>query len=228
MIGILGAMQAEVDRLIGEIQDLERRTVCGQTFCYGKIGRSEVVVAKCGVGKVNAAICAQTMILTFHPEVIINTGVAGSLSPKLDILDVAVATDAVQHDYDTSAIGEPNGALSIRGELVTYLPCDAAWRERLLAAARRAGVKGVPARIASGDQFISRREDKRRIVETFGAEVCEMEGASIAQTCCIAGVPCAILRAISDSTDDNHSMEFETFLPRAVENSYRILMAVLQ
>lgn len=69
MIGILGAMQAEVDRLIGEIQDLERRTVCGQTFCCGKIGRSEVVVAKCGVGKVNAAICAQTMILTFHPEV---------------------------------------------------------------------------------------------------------------------------------------------------------------
>ena len=228
MIGILGAMQAEVDRLIGEIQDLERRTVCGQTFCCGKIGRSEVVVAKCGVGKVNAAICAQTMILTFHPEVIINTGVAGSLSPKLDILDVAVATDAVQHDYDTSAIGEPNGALTLNGELVTYLPCDEGWRERLIEAARAAGVRAVPARIASGDQFISRREDKRRIVERFGAMACEMEGAAIAQTCCLAHTPCAILRAISDSTDDNHSMEFETFLERAVENSHRILRELLK
>ena len=227
MIGILGAMQAEVDSLIREIGACETKTVLGHTFYSGRIGRSDVVVARCGVGKVNAALCAQTMILTFGPEVIINTGVGGSLSPALDILDVAVATDAVQHDYDTSAIGEPNGALSINGGLVVNLPCDAAWRDRLIAAARAVSVKAVPARVASGDQFISRAEDKRRIVETFGAHVCEMEGAAIAQACFIAGVPCAILRAISDSTDGNHSMEFAEFMPRAVENSVKILLKLL-
>ena len=228
MIAIMGAMQAEVDSLIREIKDLKIEKVSGYDFAVGKIGKHDVVVVKCGVGKVNAAVCCQTLIMTYHPEVVINSGVAGSLSPKLDILDVAVATDAVQHDYDTSAIGEPNGALSINGELVTYLPCDAAWRERLLDAANRVGVRAVPARIASGDQFINRGEDKQKIVDRFGAEACEMEGGAIAQTCYLSGVPCAILRAISDSTDGNHSMEFEKFMPLAVEHSYRILMEVLK
>lgn len=228
MIGIMGAMQAEVDSLMREIKDLKVETVSGYDFARGTLGRHEVVVVKCGVGKVNAAVGCQTMILTWHPEVIINTGVAGSLSPELDILDVAVATDAVQHDYDTSAIGEPNGALSINGELVTYLPCDEKWRERLIAAAKAVGVKAIPARIASGDQFISRGEDKRKIVERFGAAACEMEGGAIAQTCYLSGTPCAILRAISDSTDENHSMEFEQFMPLAVENSFKILMEVLR
>ena len=227
MIGIIGAMQAEVDGLIRAIDHPRTDIAGGFCFTAGYIGESEVVVVRCGVGKVNAALCAQTMILTYHPEAIINTGVAGSLSKKLDILDVAVATDAVQHDYDTSGLGEPNGALSINGELVTYLPCDDGWRQRLLAAAEQVGVRGVPARIASGDQFISRREDKTRIVSQFEADACEMEGASIAQAAYIAGVPCAILRAISDSTDENHGMEFETFLERAVDNTLKILLCLL-
>ena len=228
MIGIMGAMQAEVDSLMREIKDLKVETVSGYDFARGTLGSHEVVVVKCGVGKVNAAVGCQTMILTYHPKVIINTGVAGSLSPELDILDVAVATDAVQHDYDTSAIGEPNGALSIGDELVTYLPCDEEWREKLIDAAKAVGVKAVPARIASGDQFISRGEDKRLIVQRFGAMACEMEGGAIAQTCYLSGTPCAILRAISDSTDENHSMEFATFMPLAVENSHKILMEVLK
>ena len=141
---------------------------------------------------------------------------------------IAVATDVVQHDYDTSAIGEPHGALSIRGELVVNLPCDAVWREKLLSAANAAGARGVPARIASGDQFISRGEDKRTIVRRFNAQACEMEGGAIAQTCYLSGTPCAILRVISDSTDNDHFMEYSQFLPLAVEKSYNILMQALQ
>ncbi|MBR1558759.1 MAG: 5'-methylthioadenosine/adenosylhomocysteine nucleosidase [Clostridia bacterium] len=228
MIGILGAMQAEVDGLVRELKDHEEKTVMGHTYHLGKLGSREVVVARCGVGKVNAAVCAQTMLLTFRPEALINTGVAGSLSDRLDILDVAVATDAVQHDYDTTGMGEPVGALSIDGRLVTTLPCDAAWRDRLLKAAEAVGVKAVPARVASGDQFITSRDAKRRIVETFAAEACEMEGAAIAQACYLAGVPCAILRAISDSTDDDHFMEYTEFLPKAVERTHRILMEVVK
>lgn len=221
-------MQAEVDSLIREIDHPELRRVMGYVFAAGRIGGSDVVVGRCGVGKVNAAVCAQTMLMAFHPEVIINTGVAGSLNPGLDILDVAVATDAVQHDYNTVGLGEPAGALSINGKLVVNLPCDERWRARLLEAAECAGVRATPCRIASGDQFITRGEDKRHIVETFGAWACEMEGAAIAQVCYLAGVPCAILRAISDSTDDNHQMEFEAFLHRAVENSFHILLEVLK
>lgn len=228
MIGIIGAMRAEVEGLIRGIKDVQIKRVGGFEFALGRYGKHDVAVVQSGVGKVNAAVCAQTMLLTFQPEVVINTGVAGSLLPELDILDVAVATDAVQHDYDTTGLGEPPGALSIGGALVTNLPCDAAWRERLLHAAKTAGIKAVPARVASGDRFVTRREDKRRIVETFQAAACEMEGAAIAQACCLAQTPCAILRAISDSTDENHQMEYTEFLPKAVANTLKILTALLE
>lgn len=227
MIAILGAMQAELDSLLKAIENPTEESVSGFTYYKGKIGGHDVVIGKCGVGKVNAAVCTQTLLLTYKPEVVINTGVAGSLSPALDILDVVVASDAVQHDYDTTGIGEPDGALSIHGALVVALPCDEAWRNRLLAAANRVGIRAVAARVASGDQFITKGEDKRRIVETFAASACEMEGAAIAQTCYLSKTPCAILRAISDSTDDNHNMEFAAFLNKAAENTFRILMEAL-
>ena len=227
MIAILGAMQAEVDSLQREIKDLTLERAGGFDFARGTIHGRDVVVARCGVGKVNAAACTQALLMAYAPEVVINTGVAGSLSPALDILDVAVATDAVQHDYDTFGLGEPAGALTINGELVTYLPCDAAWRERLLNAAHQLGLRAIPARVASGDQFITRREEKQRIIDTFGASLCEMEGAAIAQVCYLHDTPCAILRVISDSTDDAHHMEFATFIGRAVENSFKILMQMM-
>lgn len=227
MIAILGAMQAEVDSLLHEIKDLKLEKAGGFDFARGEIRGCEVVVARCGVGKVNAAACTQALLTAYEPEVVVNTGVAGSLSPELDILDVAVATDAVQHDYDTTGLGEPVGALSIHGALVTYLPCDAGWREKLLDAAKQVGAKAIPARVASGDRFVTHREDKRRIVETFGAAVCEMEGAAIAQVCYLHNTPCAILRVISDSTDEDHHMEFTTFVGRAVETSFNILTQFL-
>ena len=228
MIAILGAMQAEVDSLIREIVDLKQEEAGGFDFYRGSICGHDVVVARCGVGKVNAAACTQALLTAYHPELVVNTGVAGSLSPKLDILDVAVATDAVQHDYDTTGLGEPAGALSINGKLVTYLPCDALWRDRLIIAAEQIGVRAIPARVASGDQFITHREDKRRIMEAFGALACEMEGAAIAQVCYLHHTPCAILRVISDSTDEAHSMEFTTFIGKAVEISFNILMRFLE
>lgn len=227
MIAILGAMQVEVDGLMKELSDLQVRQVGGQDFFIGKIAGHDVVLSRCGVGKVNAAVCTQTLILSFNPQVVINTGVAGSLSERLDILDVAVATDAVQHDYDTTPLGEPVGALSVNGELVTHLPCDEGWNRRLLAAAQALNIRAIPARIASGDRFITRREDKQHIVQTFSAEACEMEGAAIAQVCHLSKTPCAILRAISDSTDEDHQMEFERFTAQAAENNHRILMRML-
>ena len=227
MIGIIGAMQSEINGLKDAIRDLRTERYGGFEFAIGHIGNHEVAVVRAGVGKVNAAVCAQTLILRYQPEIIINSGVAGSLSPKLNILDVAVATDAVQHDYDTTALGEPLGALTLGDDLVRALPCDAAWRERLLRAAEIVGVRAIPARIASGDRFVTSKEEKKRIVDNFQADACEMEGAAIVQTCYLSGVPCAVLRAISDSTDDCHHMEYTTFLPKAVEQLNAILFQLL-
>ena len=224
MIGIIGAMQAEVENLIGAIVGLKKERFGGFEFAVGKIGHHEVVAARCGVGKVNAAVCTQTMLLRYQPEVVINSGVAGSLSPELGILDIAVAVDAVQHDYDTTGLGEPAGALSIGGGLVTALPCDPVWRERLLNAAKSMGMRAVPVRIASGDQFITQREIKERIVKTFGASACEMEGGAVGQVCTAGGVPFAVVRAMSDSADGGAVEDYPSFAKKAAEISAKIVI----
>jgi len=112
MIGIIGAMQTEVELLISRLEGAEKRTVSGIDFYSGKLEKKDVVVAKCGIGKVFAAMCAQTMILAFAPAVIVNTGVAGTLTPRLSIGQVALADRVVQHDMDTSPLGDPVGLIS--------------------------------------------------------------------------------------------------------------------
>ena len=179
-----------------------------------------------GVGKVNAAMCAQAMIMRYAPTLIVNSGVAGSLSARLDIGDIAVGTGVVEHDFDTTAVGDPPAFFNeLNGDT---FPCDAGVAEAILRAAAGEGVRAVPAKIASGDQFISDGETKMRLVKLFGAEACEMEAGAIAHVCFVNGVACAIIRAISDSTDGEHQVEFYKFLPVAAENSARVLMAFLK
>ena len=153
MIGILCAMDQEVAALYEMIQQPEITEISGYRFAAGRLAGKDVVVAKCGVGKVNAAICAQTMLLTYHPELVMNSGVAGSLSEKLRICDVAVGQDIVQHDIDTTACGDE---LALVPELDrVYLPCDGETARVICRAAEKVGVHALPARIASGDQFVS-------------------------------------------------------------------------
>ena len=226
MIGILCAMDQEVAALYEMIQQPEITEISGYRFAVGRPAGKDVVVAKCGVGKVNAAICAQTMLLTYHPELVMNSGVAGSLSEKLRICDVAVGQDIVQHDIDTTACGDE---LALVPELDrVYLPCDGETARVICRAAEKVGVHALPARIASGDQFVSFPEKKRWIVEHFGAMACEMESGAIAQVCCRSGVKCAVIRAISDSTDGEHAMEFEKFLQIAADQSVKVLLEALK
>ena len=226
MIGIIGALNEEVSALYDMLDDAQTTRLYGYTFARGKLCGRDVVVAKCGVGKVNAAVCAHTMIMKFSPDIIINSGVAGSLSPELGICDIAVGTDVVQHDMDTSAFGDPYGLVPTINK--RFFELDSAARGAILAAARECGVRAIPARIASGDQFISDAAKKRWIVNTFDAKACEMEGGAIAQVCYITGVRCAIIRSISDSTDDNHAMEYDTFMRKAADNSIRVLLETLK
>lgn len=226
MIGIIGAMQVEVELLIAKLENAATETISGYDYYQGNLCGQEVVIAKCGVGKVNAAVCAQTMILTYHPSLVINTGVAGGLTGKLSIGDIAVAKDLVQHDFDTSAVGDPIGFVSTVNRF--DFPC-AEWAVNgILDAVNALELKGEIVRVASGDQFISQREDKLRIVSLFQADACEMEGCAIAQVCLINGTECAVIRAISDSMDGEHHIEFAQFVDMASKNSANVLMKFLE
>lgn len=227
MIGILCALDKEIERLLAEIEQPVHRELCGYDYVQGRLRGRDVVLCKCGVGKVNAAVCAQTLLLTWPVRLVINSGVAGALREPLEVGDICVATDLVQHDVDTTAVGDPVGYVSTVGQV--YFRC-AEWAvDGLLQAARSVeGVHALSARIASGDQFIHDQAQKDRIVRLFDASACEMEGGAIAQVCFINGVDCAVIRAISDSSTGKHAMEYREFMPLAAENSARVVLKFLE
>lgn len=227
MIGILCALDKELELMLEQLEDAEQKKVCGYEFSVGRLRGRRAVLCKCGVGKVNAAVCAQTMMLTWPLRLVINSGVAGALRQPLEIGDICVATDLVQHDVDTTAMGDPIGMVSTVNQ--TYFRC-AEWAvQGLLKAARAAeGVRVMTGRIASGDQFITDKEVKDRIVRNFNACACEMEGGAIAQACFINGVDCAVIRAISDSSSGQHQMEYMEFMPMAAKNSANVVLNFIE
>ena len=178
-----------------------------------------MVIAKCGIGKVFASVCAQTMIMEFSPSVIINTGVAGSLVKGFNVLDVAIATDVVQHDMDTSAIGDPIGLIS--GINKINIEASKKVIEALKIASESFSQRVVMGIIASGDKFVSKKNEKDAIYSSFGAIACEMEGASIGQECYVNSIPFGVLRVISDG--DGAEMDYMTFAPKAAELSTKII-----
>lgn len=225
MIGIIGAMSSEVEALKAKIEDKRVETVSGVEFVSGRLCGKDAVVAQCGIGKVFAAICAQTMILRYGASVIINTGVAGTLSEKLSILDVAVSTAVVQHDMDTTAIGDAPGLIS--GINVVEIPASQALAQRIVELAIGQGNRAVGGVIASGDQFINNAERKALIRDTFGAIACEMEGAAIGQVCYVNGVDFAIIRSISDNASGEAEMEYPEMVKIAAVNSQRLVEAIV-
>lgn len=217
-IGIIAAMQIEAEGILARMTDVTTETISHITFSSGKLHGIPCVVAVCGIGKVFAALCAQTMILRYQPRLILNTGVAGSLSEELTIGDIAIAQRLVQHDMDTSALGDPVGLIS--GINMVYLPCDETASARLADCA--ASLEGVVVKqgvIASGDKFMSDGAEKRKIADRFGAVACEMEGAAIGQVCYVNQVPCAVMRAISDGGDEAAAMDYPTFAKMAAERA---------
>jgi adenosylhomocysteine nucleosidase len=165
MIGIVGAMTSEVRRLNDELENAAEETVLDLSFCRGRLCGHDVVVARCGAGKVNAAACTQAMILRYAPRLIVNLGVAGSLNTRLGLLDIAVGRDAVQHDVETKDWGGEIGYRSVIGSVV--YPCDGETREAILSAARALGFRALPVRVASGDQFVSDPVKKKEIADFF-------------------------------------------------------------
>lgn len=210
-------MKLEAQNIIASMTDVRTESRGGIEFNVGKLANRDLTVAVCGIGKVFAAICAQTMILCYAPDEIINVGVAGSLSEKLGVFDLVVADDLVQHDMDTSALGDPKGLIS--GINIINIPADKEICDKLSAVIASLGLNGVRGRIATGDRFVDTDSDRRSIADTFGAVACEMEGCAVAQTCYAAGVKFAVLRAISDSGEGDYAK----FAAKAAENSARVI-----
>ena len=213
MIGIIGALAIEADTLKQNLENPQIKKISSIEFWFGELWGTRVVIAVSGVGKVNAAICAQTMILEFKPDLIINTGIAGGYAGAgLNVGDVITATGVVQHDFDTSPFDPPGTVTIPQVGGVTYFPCTAI---------SVANVK--PGIIATGDQFINSGARAKEVAEKFDAIAFEMEGGSIGQVCYINHIPFCAIRAISDNGDDNSHVDMEDFGPRAAENSIEIL-----
>ena len=219
--GIIGAMSVETDALKSLVENAKKETVSGVEFVSGTIRGHEVVVAQCGIGKVFAAICAQTMILRYGVDRVINTGVAGTLCDELGLLDVAVSDGVVEHDMDTSPLGDPVGLIS--GINIVKIPASTALADTIEKAAAALGKKTLRGVIASGDQFIADSAKKAYIRDTFDAIACEMEGAAIGQVCFVNKVPFGILRAISDDASGEAQMDYPQFVQMAAKQSVKLL-----
>lgn len=231
MIGIIGAMETEVRTLIENLETPVKTTLAGCDFYSGKLSGKDAVVVMCGIGKVAAAICAQAMIDTFHPDAIINTGVAGGLEASLEVGDIVVATDAVQHDFDLTAFGYTKGYMPAWGkdnDRPSGYPTSPELVEKLSKAATLTGAHFVAGRIASGDMFVSSNELKKTLIGDFSASAAEMEGAAIAQVAYQNSLPCAILRAISDLADREANITYDEFEIIAAERSAKLIMQFME
>ncbi len=227
MLGIIGAMDDEVARLKDMISGLHIVQRAGMEFYKGQIHERDVVVVKCGVGKVNAAMCTQSMIDIFDVDAIINTGIAGSLDADIDIGDIVLATDTVEHDMDVAALGYAPGV--IPDTETSIFDTDKRLIEIAQAATETAGldVKVFTGRVVSGDQFISSKDKKEWLVSEFGGRCAEMEGASIGHVAVLNKVPYLVVRAISDKADDSAQMDYPSFAAKAIDNSVKLMTEII-
>ena len=213
-LGIIGAMAVEVELLKKKMENLTVTNHAGMDFFDGKLEGLDAVVVQCGVGKVNAAMCAQVLCSVFGVTHLVNTGIAGSLCADLDIGDLVVSRDAMYHDFDCVHFGYEMG--KVPGMDVVAFPADEAMIRYALTAAEEVNPGHARiGRVASGDLFVAEKTAKNRIIEKTNAICTEMEGAAIAQTAYRNKVPFVILRAISDKADDSAQMDYPTFEAQA-------------
>ena len=228
MLGIIGAMDVEVTKVKEQMTQVEITEKAGMEFYSGLWHEKPVTVVRSGIGKVNAAICAQILVDLFYVDAIINTGIAGSLKAEINIGDVVLSTDALQHDVDARGFGYALGVIPQMKE------SDFKADEKLIALAQECCLQVCPdirafaGRVISGDQFISDKEKKNQLVREFQGFCTEMEGAAIAQSAYLNGIPFLIIRAISDKADDSATMDYPAFEAKAVENSVKLLSAMVQ
>ncbi len=226
-LGIIGAMESEVELLVSLLENKESKKIGKHTYFTGLLEGTPAVIARAGVGKVNAAACTAAMILHFAPEYILNTGVAGALGKGINVGDVIIADSCIEYDLDYSHLGDPRGMIFYPdGDHEIELPADEALSCKLEAAANAvsggefAVKRGI---VATGDRFVASPEAKADILASFPASLCcEMEGAAIAHVCRLYGTKFSVLRSMSDSADDGAKMDFPTFVKISADRAAKI------
>lgn len=218
-IGIIGAMELEVEELKSKMTVSNIVQKANMDFYEGTLNGAPVVIVRSGIGKVNAALCVQILVDVFGITHVINTGVAGSLNAKLDIGDILISKDAIHHDMDVTIFGYQLGEVPQMG--CREFPAD----ENMMALAKTScekvnpDVHAIIGRVVSGDQFISSKEVKEKLITTFQGDCAEMEGSSIAHGAYLNNIPFVIIRAISDKADDSAEMDYPTFEKAAAKHS---------
>lgn len=225
-IGVIGALSEEVEWLISRLDSHGCELVGGIEFHTGALEGKSVAIARCGVGKVFAAMCAEAMIIRYSPSLIINTGVGGALDAQLTTGDIVIADRLCQHDMDTSPLGDPKGLIS--GINVIFMNCDERAVQLLLSTGKKLSYKVKCGTVASGDRFIASKNEKNKIVKDFSADVCEMEGGAIAQTAFVNKTPFVVVRAISDSADGEATMDYMSFLPIVAQRSAALTLDLIK
>lgn len=227
-IGIIGAMEEEVNLLKGQMQNAAIRTIASMEFCDGIFRGKEVVVVRCGIGKVNAAVCTQILADLYQIDAVINTGVAGSLRNEIDIADIVLSTDTQQHDVDATGFGYGLGIIPRMERSIFQAD------KQLINLAKEVCAQVIPdvgvhtGRIVSGDQFISDSGKKDWLVENFDGYCTEMEGAAIAQAAHLNQIPFLIIRAISDKADHSAEMAYSEFEDLAIRNTVKLLTGLVE
>lgn len=227
-IGIIGAMELEVKQLKAQMTQSQIITKAGMEFYEGTLNGASVVVVRCGIGKVNAALCVQILADVFQVTHVINTGVAGSLNATLDIGDILISKDALHHDMDVTIFGYQPGEVPQMG--FREFQADECLAELAEKACRKVNpdVHAVLGRVVSGDQFISSKEVKEHLISAFQGDCAEMEGAAIAHGAYLNGLPFVIIRAISDKADDSAEMDYPTFEAAAAKHSAALVIEMVK
>src|SRR3989338_2283008 len=221
-IGLIGAMEAEIDAYRKSITNLKVKKNNIFTFYTGKFHGHEIVLLKSGVGKVFSAMISQHLIDKFNVKMILFTGVGGSLNKKLEIGDVVVGVDSVHHDFDATALGFPRGNISYTN--YRFFKAE----EKLVKLALQANVgkhKIIAGRILTGDQFMTKKEKQKNkyLVEELKGDCIEMEGAAVAQVCNVNNIPHLIIRTVSDKANGTAVKDYNQFTPLVAENSFKIV-----
>lgn len=224
MLGIIGAMDEEVARIKEEMTEVTVTSAAGMEFFEGRLAGKDAVVVRSGIGKVNAGICTQILADRFHVDAVINTGIAGSLKNEINIGDIVISTDTVQHDVDASGFGYKKGQIP-RVDTFSF-KADEVLRNLAVVCNEKVNpdIQAFCGRVVSGDQFISDHEKKRWLSEEFGASCTEMEGAAIAQAAYLNHIPYLVIRAISDKADDSAGMDYAEFEAQAIRHSVNLIL----
>ncbi|MBJ6363263.1 5'-methylthioadenosine/adenosylhomocysteine nucleosidase [Paenibacillus sp. GCM10012307] len=225
IIGIIGAMNEEIELLLKHTEIDHTTEKAGMTFYQGNLQGQAVIFAKSGVGKVNAAVCTQVLI-GLGAECVLFTGVAGALDPRLEIGDIVISSSCMQHDMDVTPLGFARGVIPYQD--ISDFAADPDLVELAQELSRRLfDGRSFTGKILSGDQFIASRETVKELYEQLGGIATEMEGAALAQVCWLNAIPYVVIRSMSDKADGSAHVNFAEFTGKASNHSYQIIEAMV-